>query len=363
MRTRITVWLLAVLLGAGAQALDPPGAAVPLGEVELDRDTLRVHFIDVGAGLAMLVQTPGNRKTLFVDGGDEGGPEMIEYVSHFVNEDEIDSIFITHADQDHFFNSRHLLDRYKPEEFVNTGYTSPTLKKRQRWTAFLKQVRGIAGIAYYVPAEDFLPLGFVELYEDGGTPGAREDDVTITYLNVDKQPPTKDLNSGRKFNEAEQRNNASLVFKLQYGETSFLITGDINGRVKEHEDESDDDEIDSEEFELLRHHQDDPALSLESTVLQLPHHGSNGSCSLPFLNAVSPEWVVIPAGHRNDHPTEGAIRRLGKAGVPASQILRTDDGDPIIEDDATEEEPAGDDSYVFVVDEDGIRSIIRIKVP
>ncbi len=363
MHVPIAACLITVALCSAAVAVSPPGDAVPLDEVTLDQDTLRVHFIDVGPGLAMLVQTPGNRRTLFIDGGDQGVSEMMKYVSHFAPQEKIDSVFITHADQDHFYNSRKLLDKYDVDEFVNTGYTSPTLKKRKRWTAFLKQAKSIPGIAYYVPAEDYLPLGFVELYDDGGTPAKRSDDVTITYLNVDRVPPETDPNSHRPFNEAEQRNNASLVFKLQYGETSFLITGDINGRNKKHIDESEDTEIDSEEFELLQHHNQGGNLSLAATVLQLPHHGSNGSCSLPFIEAVSPDWVVVPAGHKHDHPTEGALRRLDKAGVDATHVLRTDDGDPIIEKDATEDEPSGDDNFVFVVDENGIQKIIRVSVP
>jgi len=35
-------------------ATDPPGPAVPLHTVTLDSTKLRVHFIDIGPGLAML---------------------------------------------------------------------------------------------------------------------------------------------------------------------------------------------------------------------------------------------------------------------------------------------------------------------
>ena len=43
-----------------------------LNDVQLDESLLRVHFIDVGAGLAILIETPGDRLHMFVDGGDQG---------------------------------------------------------------------------------------------------------------------------------------------------------------------------------------------------------------------------------------------------------------------------------------------------
>ena len=53
-----------------------------------------------------------------------------------------------------------------------------------------------------------------------------------------------------------------------------------NGRDKDHEDLSTDNEMASEELELWVRHELWDDFDLESTVLQLPHHGSNGSGSL-----------------------------------------------------------------------------------
>ena len=155
------------------------------------------------------------------------------------------------------------------------------------------------------------------------------------------------------------------MFKLTYGPTSFLFTGDINGRNHSHVGAAFDNEIDSEELELwVRHELDKTRFDLRATVLQVAHHGANGSSSLRFLKAVSPTWAVIPAGHytRYNHPNPDTLRRLDVAKVAADHILRTDEGDSTPElSGAANTDPRGDDSYVFEVDLAGIQRILRVR--
>ena len=55
--------ILSALLTSCALAQAPPGAAVPLATVNLDEARLRVHFIDIGPGMAALIETPLRRLT------------------------------------------------------------------------------------------------------------------------------------------------------------------------------------------------------------------------------------------------------------------------------------------------------------
>jgi competence protein ComEC len=50
---------------------------------------------------------------------------------------------------------------------------------------------------------------------------------------------------------------------------------------------------------------------LKADVLIAPHHGSKTSSSAGFLQAVHPEYVLIPAGYRNQfgHPHEEVLQR------------------------------------------------------
>jgi hypothetical protein len=118
----------------------------------------------------------------------------------------------------------------------------------------------------FTPLNLWVDPGDQETIDDGGTADV-SDDIIVQYLNVDDDPPYRDQVSGRTFSESQRRNNASLVFKLIYKDISFLITGDINGRNKEHREPVSDREIDSEELELWTRHQFSTEFDLKSTAL------------------------------------------------------------------------------------------------
>ena len=101
--------------------------------------------------------------------------------------------------------------------------------------------------------------------------------------------------------EAWEDNDMSIVLRLDYGETSFLFTGDA--------------EIMSEEMML------GDGIPLKADVLKVAHHGSRYSSSPEFLAAVRPEWAVISCGNGNayGHPNENVLQALSQA-----TVLRTD---------------------------------------
>lgn len=364
MSRRIRPFLIVCLVAMPAAfAQNPPGPAVPLSNVTLDSRNLRVHFIDVGPGLAVLIETPHDRQHYFVDGGKWGVDDMMTYVEHFVPEaSPIDVAIVTHADSDHYKGMRKILAEYDVLWFLYSGYTSPVIAAYPTWTGFLTDVEDEEGCESFVPLSDWVAAGDKETIDDGGTPDNASDDVVFQYLNVDGDPPERDPVSGRSFDENQRRNNASLVIKVIYGNVSFLITGDINGRKKTRSGPSTDNEIDSEELELWTRHNLNPAVySLKSTVLQAPHHGSNGSCSRPFIQAVDPEWIVITAGHEHDHPSKHTLDRLSRADIADEHILRTDEGDSTPEV-TSQKDPRGDDSFIFETDGATITKIWRVKM-
>ena len=96
-------------------------------------------------------------------------------------------------------------------------------------------------------------------------------------------------------------NNNALVLRVVYGSVSFLLTGDI--------------EAEGEDAIL------DAGYDVSATVLKVAHHGSDGSTTRPFLDAVDPALAVVSSGEGNPfgHPSPGLRLRL--APVP---LLRTD---------------------------------------
>ena len=55
----VAVAILALSILAAAQNV--PGNVVNLDSVTLDEDILRVQFVDIGGGLAALIETPGGK--------------------------------------------------------------------------------------------------------------------------------------------------------------------------------------------------------------------------------------------------------------------------------------------------------------
>lgn len=98
-------------------------------------------------------------------------------------------------------------------------------------------------------------------------------------------------------------NNRSLVLMAESRGTRVLLTGDIGQRIEE---------------ELVR-----SGLDLRADILKIAHHGSRGSTSAVFLDAVQPSWALIPVGGANvyGHPAPQVLERLRERGIAT---LRTD---------------------------------------
>ena len=98
-------------------------------------------------------------------------------------------------------------------------------------------------------------------------------------------------------------NDASLVLHVSYGQTSFLLPGDVEA---------------AGEAALLRR---DP----RSDVVKAPHHGSRTSSGRGLIAASRPRWVVFPvgAGNRYGFPHGETVARWRESGA---ELLRTDEG-------------------------------------
>src|SRR5699024_19288 len=106
----------------------------------------------------------------------------------------------------------------------------------------------------------------------------------------------------------------SLSFHAQYGDISFLFTGDASK---------------TEEKIMLEND-----LPIEATVLQLGHHGSNTSSDPKFVEAVNPDIAIYSAGKDNKygHPHEEVLHTFESKDIPlygtdeSGNIIVTTDG-------------------------------------
>ncbi len=73
---------------------------------------------------------------------------------------------------------------------------------------------------------------------------------------------------------------------------------------------------------------------LASTVLKIAHHGSETSSTLPFINAVNPDYVIVQSGRKcfnGTHLPDMSTLQRYCAHNPNVRIYRTDEGDAALD--------------------------------
>lgn len=104
----------------------------------------------------------------------------------------------------------------------------------------------------------------------------------------------------------EGGNPASVVVRVEFGAASLLLTGDLDS---------------AGERRLL-----ELSPTLSAGLLQVPHHGSAGSSSLRFISRVAPDYAVVSVGAGNayGHPREEVVRKYAYVLSDTARFFRTD---------------------------------------
>ncbi|MBS4029857.1 MAG: MBL fold metallo-hydrolase [Clostridiales bacterium] len=226
---------------------------------------VKVHFIDVGQGDAILIETPS--KNVLIDGGDRGSI-VVEYLKE-QGVNNLDLVIGTHPHADHIGGLIDVLQSIPVKEVIDPGIVHTTKTFEDYLTLIdAKDITFTVGRA-----------GMVRDFGDG--------------VNMFIVHPSSVNNSSI--------NDASIVVRMTFGQVSFMFTGDVEN-----------------EEEILRREYD-----LESTILKVGHHGSKTSTGSSFLDAINPEVAVIMVGkgNRYGHPHLETLVRLANSNV---DIYRTD---------------------------------------
>ncbi|MCL2578486.1 MAG: MBL fold metallo-hydrolase [Oscillospiraceae bacterium] len=261
--------LIGQMTGSGAD--QPVFLPIPDAQETAPGQGIEVHFLDVGQGESVLIVAP--EKNVLIDGGDNGrGPEVLGYLRG-QGVERVDILIATHPHADHIGGLIEVVRELEIGEVILPELPDQLVPTTRTYTNFL------------------MALLERELSITPARPGqmfALGDGATLTILG-----PI------RGYSEV---NDFSVVSRLEYGQVSFLFTGDIEVAA-----ESD-----------LAH-----AGGIRSSVLSVAHHGSRTSTTQSFLNAVAPNIAVISAGmdNRYGHPHRSTIERLEEMDV---RILRTD---------------------------------------
>lgn len=243
---------------------------------------LEIWFLDVGQGDGVVIQT-GDGAVLSDCGSSQdssvGKNRLVPFLeSQGIN--HLDYVLVSHCDQDHMNGILWLLEE-EPEISVETLVLPLAGCGQEEYQPMVDAAvrRGIR--ISYLASGDQLWIGgacFTCLHPEAGR---------------------KDADTSGK----PDANSQSLVFEIRYRAFSMLLTGDIG---------SGEERLLTEELNAVY-----GAADKRLTVLKAAHHGSAGSSSEEFLEAVRPEITVLSYGERNryGHPAPETVKRLNLVGT------------------------------------------------
>lgn len=232
---------------------------------------LEVHFLDVGQGDCAVVLCEG--ESMVIDGGPKAASRMVySYILDTLGLRHIDYVVSTHPHIDHVGGLASVLNAV-PVDLLLT----PALEWDSKAFRSMMEYAALQGTAVVIPGEgDTLQLG----------------SATVTVLHCWPEA----IAMGRT-------NDASIVLRIDYGETSFLFTGDAE--------------------EWAEYMMVDAGVNLKADVLKVSHHGSYTASTEEFVKKVHPAFAVISCGKGNEygHPHDVVMNRLAAVNCT---VLRTD---------------------------------------
>ena len=229
---------------------------------------LKVHFINVGQGDSILVQCDG--ASMLVDAGPlEAGSIVNNYIRNNVGLSKLDYAIATHEHDDHLYGMPDALSGLQ----VDCIYSSSAIPMTYWFENILPRLNQ--------SSLNLLRPQYLDTFTLGN--------AKITFLHT--------------LVISDNPNDLSLVLRIDYMQTSVLLTADIEGEA---------------EMDMI--HNDTP---LKADILKVAHHGGNTSTCEAFLKAVNPKYAIISVGkgNKHGHPHPEPLNNLEKRNI---MIYRTD---------------------------------------
>ena len=226
------------------------------------------HFIDVGQGDSTLIMSEDG--VVVIDAGPQDHADSTErYIKSYT--DTIDYLILTHPHEDNIGGADELFDSIKINNVILSDAYTDTLT----FNRLLDKIEQSGANVIEAKAGNSYNAG----------------EIKFTIL-----APVSDFTN---------LNDYSVVTKVEFGNTSAMITGDV-----EHH---------SEKLMIEEH----GAYNLRADIYQTSHHGSSTSNHDTFMDAVSPEFAVIQSeeGNSYGHPHRETIAKLEERNIP---YYRTD---------------------------------------
>lgn len=237
---------------------------------QADPTVLKINFLDVGQGDAILIQLPTGEDIL-VDGGPDDTvlTELGKILP--IWDREIDLVVATHLDSDHIAGLISVVENYQVLEVLTPAFQGDTAVAKT-WNNSLNK---IPKVNYAESTDDYI----------------WGDVVWDTLWPL----PDADFSQ-------DSDNNNSTIANLIYKQHTVLLTADADANV---------------ENNLLALY---PGLNAE--ILKVGHHGSKYSSNQTFLQSIHPSIAVISVGKNSyGHP---AVETLERFTTIDTQVYRTD---------------------------------------
>lgn len=230
---------------------------------------LEVHHINVGQGESIYIEFPNGDDVLIDAGKSNQGSTVVNYLKGQENNIDLEYLIATHPDADHVGGMKDVFNNLNVRNFI---YPKDAPHTTQTW----KNVLSLAN-----------------------TEGCKIiDGVPGTMFNIGGVT-MKFIHSSTDFSD---NNDDSIVTYLDYNNTEFLFTGDIE---------------ETAEKDMVS-----KGLVPDVDFMTVPHHGSKGSSTSEFLSKAKPEHAIVSVGDNSyGHPTSDALSRYRSIGA---KVYRTD---------------------------------------
>lgn len=257
-----------------------------------------LHFItcDVGQGDALLI-TLGFTQILIDAGKDTEVLHCLDEYIPFWDRD-IELIVITHPDFDHYGGMKGVLERYTVKKLAQLPFKKNDAEFEALQT--IVQAKKEKGMAVFSPvAHDYLfrnqDLEIKTLWPQKKllkTNSTQTAETLLSDITIEQTPETLDTNI------------LSITLLLEYKNSSFLLTGDLEKEA---------------ELAVARNN-----MTMDIDVLKVGHHGSKHGTQAEFLRIARPEIAVVSAGKNNqyNHPDKDVTLRLEQ--YVKTSLYRTD---------------------------------------
>ena len=277
--------------------------------------TMRAHFLDVGQGSAAIIET--ECAAVLIDTGGELNNEFDSTQSLI---DQIEDFFfgrpdlartfqlfvLTHPHIDHTRGVNAVLEKYKALNAVTNGQEAssgkPGQKALHRAVAASEQSAGTAIGFEPIRVADLPASGLSNEVVSPVDCGTANPKLTALWGTADT--------SGWSATDSKNQNNHSVVLRVDFGNASMLLTGDLEQRGI---------------TGLLAKYQGTGILDVD--VYLVGHHGAANATTDALLQAVTPKMAVISMGVPEratnwtawayGHPRKAIVQQLlGKVSEP-----------------------------------------------